>query len=126
MRGPPNDLAKVDESPAGALLWTRHWWLPGLRLGLTELFHFEGHAGYDGVILGLPGTDYQLEFTQHADGSPCPAPTRDNLMALYFASLAEAEATAARLAARGACPCSRRTPLVDGRRFAVHAGGPGP
>lgn len=79
-------------------------------LGLTELFHFEGHAGYDGVILGLPGTDYQLEFTQHADGSPCFAPTRDNLLALYFASLAEAEATAARLAALGRLPVQPENP----------------
>ena len=24
-------------------------------LGLTELFRFEDHAGYDGVLFGLPG-----------------------------------------------------------------------
>src|SRR5690348_14355488 len=66
-------------------------------LGLAELFRFEDHAGYDGVMLGLPGTDYPLEFTQHRDGSPCPAPSLDNLLVLYFGSADEANAVAARL-----------------------------
>jgi catechol 2,3-dioxygenase-like lactoylglutathione lyase family enzyme len=59
-----------------------HFYRDGL--GLVELFRFEGHAGYDGVMLGLPGAQYHLEFTSHVDGSPCPAPTRDNLLVLYF------------------------------------------
>ena len=51
-------------------------------LGLTELYRFEDHAGYDGVMLGLPGTSYHLEFTQHADidGS---ITTKENLLVLY-------------------------------------------
>lgn len=48
-------------------------------LGLPELFRFTGHDGYDGVILGMPGAGYHLEFTSHADGSPGPAPTDENL-----------------------------------------------
>ncbi|MGH9942681.1 MAG: VOC family protein, partial [Pyrinomonadaceae bacterium] len=44
---------------------------------------FAGHAGYDGVMLGLPGHYYHLEFTRHEAGSPCPAPSRDNLLVLY-------------------------------------------
>ena len=39
-------------------------------LGLPELDRFAGHAGYRGVLLGLPGTQYHLEFTQHERGSP--------------------------------------------------------
>ena len=53
-------------------------------LGLRVLYRFENHNGYDGIMLGLPGTDYHLEFTSHVDGSACPAPTRDNLLVLYF------------------------------------------
>jgi hypothetical protein len=53
-------------------------------LGLPVLYRFEDHAGYNGVMIGLPGTDYHLEFTSHVDGSPCPAPTTDNLLVLYF------------------------------------------
>jgi len=34
-------------------------------LGLPILSHFEGHSGYDGVILGMPDAACQLEFTQH-------------------------------------------------------------
>ena len=53
-------------------------------LGLPQLTSFKDHAGYDGVMLGLPGRNYHLEFTQHADGSPCPAPSKDNLLVLYY------------------------------------------
>ncbi len=70
-------------------------------LGLPELFRFGDHAGYRGVLLGLPGADYHLEFTQHDHGSPCPAPTRDNLLVLYFDNEVQVDRVAARLAARG-------------------------
>jgi hypothetical protein len=32
-------------------------------LGLPELDRFAGHAGYRGVVLGLPGTQYHLDRT---------------------------------------------------------------
>jgi len=76
-----------------------HFYRDGL--GLAELSRFEGHAGYDGVILGLPGDAYQLELTSHVDGSPCPAPTRDNLLVFYLGDEAAVEATAARLTEMG-------------------------
>ena len=53
-------------------------------LGLQRVDSFEDHAGYSGVMLGLPGEDVHLELTTHADGSPGPAPTRDNLLVLYL------------------------------------------
>lgn len=53
-------------------------------LGLPVLSRFAGHAGYDGLILGLPNHRTQVELTAHVDGSPCPAPTRDNLLVLYL------------------------------------------
>ena len=53
-------------------------------LGLNKIGSFEGHRGYKGVMIGLPGFDYHLEFTQHIDGSPCPAPTKDNLLVFYI------------------------------------------
>jgi catechol 2,3-dioxygenase-like lactoylglutathione lyase family enzyme len=70
-------------------------------LGLPELSRFTGHAGYDGVMLGLPGADHHLEFTQHADGSPGDAPSRDNLLVLYFDNAAAVAAVADRLLAAG-------------------------
>lgn len=53
-------------------------------IGLNIIGSFEGHAGYSGVMLGLPGNPYHLEFTDHVDGSPCYAPSRDNLLVLYI------------------------------------------
>jgi catechol 2,3-dioxygenase-like lactoylglutathione lyase family enzyme len=70
-------------------------------LGLTEIWSFEGHAGYDGVMLGLPGVGYHLEFTRHANGSPGAAPSKDNLLVLYLTEPGAVEAVAARLESRG-------------------------
>jgi catechol 2,3-dioxygenase-like lactoylglutathione lyase family enzyme len=53
-------------------------------LGLKILATFSEHAGYEGIMFGLPGASYHLEFTHHAEGSPCPAPSRDNLLVFYI------------------------------------------
>ncbi|MDQ6932743.1 MAG: VOC family protein [Candidatus Eremiobacteraeota bacterium] len=58
-------------------------------LGLPVIGSFRGHAGYDGVMLGMPDKRCHLEFTHHVEGSPCPAPTRDNLLVFYFADDAQ-------------------------------------
>ncbi|HVE27948.1 MAG TPA: VOC family protein [Sporichthya sp.] len=79
-------------------------------LGLMELGRFTGHAGYDGVMLGLPGAGYHLEFTQHVDGSPGHAPTTDNLLVLYFDGAAEVAAVAARVDAAGHPPVEAENP----------------
>jgi catechol 2,3-dioxygenase-like lactoylglutathione lyase family enzyme len=52
-------------------------------LGLEQIASFEGHAGYEGVMLALPGRRDHLEFTHHQSGTPCPAPTKDNLLVFY-------------------------------------------
>ncbi|MCD2197615.1 VOC family protein [Actinomycetospora endophytica] len=70
-------------------------------LGLLELDRFAGHAGYRGVLLGLPGVDHHLEFTEHEDGSPGPAPSRDNLLVFSFGEPARVHDVAARLARGG-------------------------
>lgn len=70
-------------------------------IGLPVIASFSGHAGYDGVMLGLPNAGYHLEFTRHAHGSPCPAPTADNLLVLYIPDPAAIAMIAARLAAMG-------------------------
>ncbi len=70
-------------------------------LGLKIIAHFEGHAGYDGVMLGLPDLPYHLEFTSHVHGSPCPAPSQDNLLVLYIPDKGARDAMVDRLAAMG-------------------------
>ncbi|WP_391115925.1 VOC family protein [Psychrobacillus sp. L3] len=70
-------------------------------LGLKKIGSFTGHEGYDGVMIGLPNADYHLEFTQHEDGSPCPSPTKDNLLVFYMPNLEEIEVMQNRLVDMG-------------------------
>ena len=58
-------------------------------LGLEIIASFKNHNGYDGVMFGLPSKDYHLEFTSHKNGSPCPAPTKDNLLVFYIPKKSE-------------------------------------
>lgn len=66
-------------------------------LGLRIVGSFEDHDGYDGVMFGLPDVQYHLEFTQHVHGSPCPAPSKDNLLVFYIPDLASVQEIAERL-----------------------------
>ncbi len=70
-------------------------------LGLAEIDRFEDHDEFSGVMLGLPGSEYHLEFTTHVDGSPGDAPSGENLLVLYFGSASEAAVVAERLAGLG-------------------------
>ncbi|QPC46964.1 VOC family protein [Mangrovibacillus cuniculi] len=56
----------------------------GEGLGLKQIGQFQNHEGYDGIMFGMPDASYHLEFTQHKDGTPCPAPTKDNLLVFYI------------------------------------------
>ncbi|HEY4195226.1 MAG TPA: VOC family protein [Mucilaginibacter sp.] len=58
-------------------------------LGLNMIGSFNDHDGYEGVMLGMPDASVHLEFTHHISGSPCPAPTRDNLLVFYFDTYAD-------------------------------------
>jgi catechol 2,3-dioxygenase-like lactoylglutathione lyase family enzyme len=88
-------------------------------LGLAVLGTFSGHAGYSGVMLGLPGTDVHLEFTEHERGSPCPAPTRDNLLVLYIPDARALAALVARMQGAGYSPVAPENPywLARGTTF---------
>ncbi|WP_047980226.1 VOC family protein [Ornithinibacillus contaminans] len=65
-------------------------------LGLQQIEQFNG-GGYEGVIFGLPDVNYHLEFTRHMDGSPCPAPSKDNLLVFYITDKNEIETVSERL-----------------------------
>jgi catechol 2,3-dioxygenase-like lactoylglutathione lyase family enzyme len=84
-------------------------------LGLVQVGSFEGHAGYDGVMLGLPGRDYHLEFTRHAEGGPCPAPSRDNLLVLYVEDAGQLGALVGRMAEHGHRPVEPENPYWAAR-----------
>ena len=64
-------------------------------LGLAELGRFEGHGGYDGVFLDLPGTGAHLEFTTGGTHS-APQPHPESLVVLYLGSWDAVRAAAER------------------------------
>ena len=52
-------------------------------LGLAELGTFRDHGGFDGVMLGNPGSDFHLEFTFCRHHQVLPAPTQEDLLVFY-------------------------------------------
>lgn len=70
-------------------------------LGLNIITTFEGHAGYDGVIIGLPDGSHQLEFVHHEHGSPGKSPNEENLLVFYVSDAEAAQKKAWRLQSMG-------------------------
>ena len=98
----PEDLPVVQvrvARPTDKLQELRRFYCDGL--GLKIIGSFAGHTGYSGLMLGLPGRAVHLEFTEHAEGSPCPAPSGDNLLVFYLPDKDAMERLAARLNALG-------------------------
>ncbi len=81
--------------------------LPALRrfyvegLGLTELYVFADHNGFDGFMVGHPQAPYHLEFTQQQDHVAPLAPTAENLLVFYLPERAAWDAAVARMQAHG-------------------------
>lgn len=86
-------------------------------LGLPILAHFEDHEGYSGVMLGLPGEAFHLEFTHFEAGSPCPAPSKDNLLVLYFADQQSLLERVQRMKDHGHTPVEPENPYWKGKSF---------
>ena len=53
-------------------------------LGLAVLGSFEDHEGFDGIMLGVHGSPYHLEFTRKRGHIAGRAPTEDHLLVFYF------------------------------------------
>lgn len=101
-------------------------------LGMPVIAQFENHAGYSGVIFGMPRERFHLEFTHAEAGSPCPAPSKDNLLVLYMPD-SEAYAKAVeRLHEQGHAPVEPENPYwkdksltfedPDGWRVVIYRG----
>ncbi len=73
-------------------------------LGFEVIWAFNGHSGWDGVMLGWPGAQCHLEFTQLAGHEAGRAPTEDNLLVLYLPDQAEWQAAVDRVREFGAQP----------------------
>jgi catechol 2,3-dioxygenase-like lactoylglutathione lyase family enzyme len=89
-------------------------------LGLEVLGAFEGHDGFDGVMLGRPGEGHHFEFTACRRHPVAPAPTAEDLVVFYLPDEAEWAAACARMAAAGFRVVKSFNPYWDakGRTFA--------
>jgi catechol 2,3-dioxygenase-like lactoylglutathione lyase family enzyme len=74
-------------------------------LVLEQISSFESHAGYDGVILALPGRrDHTLSSRTTSAAVRVPTPTKDNLTVFYVEDEAAFREMAARLKRDGHDP----------------------
>ena len=86
-------------------------------LGLPVIAHFENHHGYCGVILRTPADHLHLEFTHHEAGSPCPAPSKDNLLVFYIPQDKLFAEAVARMKGHGHQPVAPENPYWQPRSF---------
>ena len=88
-------------------------------LGLELLGAFEGHEGFDGLMLGKPGAPWHLEFTREEGGTAPRSPGPESLLVLYLPDRAEYEGALARMRAHGFSPAPSHNPYWDrcGRTF---------
>ncbi|RZK23468.1 MAG: VOC family protein [Hymenobacter sp.] len=103
--------------PTDKLAALRHFYVQGL--GLTELYAFTGHAGFDGLMLGHPHAPYHLKFTSQPGHPVPPAPTAENLLVFYLPDPPAWQAAVARMAAAGYEPVVAHNAYWDqqGRTF---------
>ena len=82
-------------------------------LGLTLLYRFEDHDGFDGIMLGREGAPYHFEFTRARGHVAGRAPTADNLLVFYLPDEAEWNAAVQRMRAAGFEPVPAFNPYWD-------------
>lgn len=82
-------------------------------LGLSVLYRFENHDGFDGVMLGFAGAPYHFEFTRAVGHKAGRAPTRDNLIVLYYPDVDAWAAAVQRMRNVGFAPVPAFNPYWD-------------
>jgi catechol 2,3-dioxygenase-like lactoylglutathione lyase family enzyme len=88
-----------------------HFYTDGL--GLARLGGFEDHDGFDGVMLGVPGAPYHLEFTRKRGHVAGRAPTEDNLLVFYLPDQHQWQEAVNRMVAAGYEPVPSFNPYWD-------------
>ena len=88
-------------------------------LGLEVLASFEGHEGFDGMMLGLPGLGWHLEFTSKEGHRAGRAPMEDNLLVFYLPNREKWRAAVTRMETAGWAAVTSFNPYWDqrGRTF---------
>jgi len=82
-------------------------------VGLSVLYRFEDHDGFDGVMLGHEKAPWHLEFTRARGHRAGRAPTADNLLVLYRPDLEEWQAAIDGMTAAGFRPVPSFNPYWD-------------
>lgn len=82
-------------------------------LGLQLLGQFTDHAGFDGVMLGMPQGPYHFEFTHQHGHRVGRAPTQDHLIVFYLPERATWEAAVERMRGAGFEPVPSYNPYWD-------------
>jgi catechol 2,3-dioxygenase-like lactoylglutathione lyase family enzyme len=82
-------------------------------LGLAVLYEFKDHAGFDGIMLGLEGAPYHLEFTKKHGHQAGRAPTADNLLVFYHPDEADWCDAVRRMQQAGFAPVRAFNPYWD-------------
>ena len=82
-------------------------------LGLSLLFRFEDHDGFDGMMLGREGATYHFEFTRAEGHVAGRAPTQDNLLVFYLPDAGEWKAAVQRMQDAGFASVASFNPYWD-------------
>ena len=88
-------------------------------VGLEILSRFEDHAGYDGVILGNSGEQWEIEVTHHSSGMPLPSPSEEDIIVLYL-NEGVADAITDRLRHAGHPPKEHPNPYWQAMEASAH------
>jgi hypothetical protein len=88
-------------------------------LGFHVAGSFENHNGFDGVMLGLEGSNYHLEFTCFRSHPVAASPTAEDLLVFYLPDAADWQAACDRMLAVGFEQAPSFNPywVVHGRTF---------
>lgn len=84
-------------------------------IGFELIGSFNDHQGFDGIMLGHPGAQYHLEFTQEKGHSAGKAPTKENLLAFYLPDEGEWQTAVQRMIDLGYEPVPSHNPYWDQR-----------
>ncbi|MEL6525926.1 MAG: VOC family protein [Chloroflexota bacterium] len=79
-------------------------------IGLPELGGFSGHAGYTGVMVGLPDERYHIEIVTHEEEVEEVKPTREDTLVLYIDDTDKVDKLVKKLIAHGYHPVEPENP----------------
>jgi catechol 2,3-dioxygenase-like lactoylglutathione lyase family enzyme len=82
-------------------------------LGFQILYRFDNHEGFDGVMIGIPGESYHLEFTRQQGHLVGQAPTQDNLLVFYLPDQQEWQSAIDRMKSIGYEPVKPYNPYWE-------------